>query len=161
MKSRAFTLIELLVVVLIIGILSAIALPQYQKAVMKTRFATIKNLTRSIAEAQNLYYLANNNYATRFDELDIDVGGTPNDTNDNRRNYDWGYCYVAATYSSCEYSSIGMKYQIYFGGSLKGQTWCVTLNADLSTAQNQLCKQETGKDAPDHISGGVEPVWVY
>ncbi|MBO7238162.1 MAG: prepilin-type N-terminal cleavage/methylation domain-containing protein [Elusimicrobiaceae bacterium] len=82
MKNRAFTLIELLVVVLIIGILAVIALPQYQKAVQRTRNAELKQLIRSIATAEQAYYLANGKYAGNFDELDIDlplpVGGKTN-----------------------------------------------------------------------------------
>ncbi len=52
-----FTLIELLVVVLIIGILAAIALPQYQKAVRKARLTEAKVILKNLTKAQDIHYL--------------------------------------------------------------------------------------------------------
>ena len=71
MNKKAFTLIELLVVVLIIGILAAIALPQYQKAVIKSRVSTILPVLRAIKDAQEVYYMANEGYTEDVSELGI------------------------------------------------------------------------------------------
>ena len=70
--KSGFTLIELLVVVLIIGILAAVAVPQYQVAVAKSRLAAIKPLLSSFKSAQESFYLANGYYSGAFSQLDID-----------------------------------------------------------------------------------------
>ena len=74
-SKEAFTLIELLVVVLIISILAAVAMPQYQKAVIKSRVFAYMPFVKSLVQAQEAYYLANGHYAAYFEDLDVSFPG--------------------------------------------------------------------------------------
>ncbi len=72
-KRAGFTLIELLVVVLIIGILAAIALPQYQTAVEKSRVAQAYVLAKHFKDAEELYCMANGRYTDSFEALGVEI----------------------------------------------------------------------------------------
>ncbi|WP_424244029.1 prepilin-type N-terminal cleavage/methylation domain-containing protein [Elusimicrobium posterum] len=83
LNNRAFTLIELLVVVLIIGILAAIALPQYTKAVEKSRAAEAMIAIKAIGEAARRYQLQTGtstmqHYSAIKDSLDIEMADLKN-----------------------------------------------------------------------------------
>ena len=91
-----FTLIELLVVVLIIGILAAVAVPQYQKAVERSLvISTVDQVFKPIIQATHLYYLTNGTYPTKLSQLDVqipwsgNVKMTPYASPDWRSNDDW------------------------------------------------------------------------
>ena len=138
-KEIGFTLIELLVVVLIIGILAAVAVPQYQKAVEKSRAATVLSLLKAVGQAQETYKMANGEYATSFDELSVDVPWTGNTKwytsedaeKDTRSNADWSIALKQVTGTvvsmgriSGPYAGVGFIYILESGVVPTGTILC-------------------------------------
>ncbi len=76
-KKKGFTLIEILAVVLIIGILVAIAVPTYQKAVEKSRTPEPLTTLKSIAKAEQLRKLAQGSYSDNVQDLDLHLTDFP------------------------------------------------------------------------------------
>lgn len=72
LKKHGFTLIELLIVVAIIGILAAIAVPNFLNAQMRARVARVVSDMKALAMAEEMYQLDNGQYT--FDG-DCGVGG--------------------------------------------------------------------------------------
>ena len=152
MNNKAFTLIELLVVVLIIGILTAIAVPQYQKAVLKSRFAQAKTLVESVVRAQETYFLANGQYAANFSDLDITLPEPEHPKSSSSFYfYDWGFCYLnGQVQASCANPKI--EYQVEYNGKYRK---CISYNE----ISEKICQQETNDSNP--YNSGSHKLWRY
>ena len=170
---RGFTLIELLVVVLIVGILAAVAVPQYQKAVQRSQYANVKNLVKAIANAQEVYYLANGTYSDDLSALDVEIPDNTVDVvydetneqdilkNKMTRSYQWGKCSSGSSGQTlCRYRfpTFSVQYQIvgphseasYKETSYAGKIICVAEGTtDSNSPQAKFCQTETGKTSED------------
>lgn len=110
-SNGAFTLIELLVVVLIIGILAAVAVPQYKKVVLKTRAVQMITLLDEIVKSEEIYYLANGTGTLDTRELDIQLPSS---------------CVLAADDTTFRRFSCGKDYylSVGYGGSTTTAMYC-------------------------------------
>lgn len=157
MRSKGFTLIELLVVVLIIGILSAVALPQYQKAVEKARSAEALANLRTIVQSMQVYKLANGVPAQNIEDLDVIPNGEKIDdrtiklknfTYDIRNfNPDTLEGFEAVATRNDAHTDV-MKYYVYF--SFYGNMTCVALTEAAKAPCGALC----GSGTFSQVTGG-------
>ncbi|MCQ2410179.1 MAG: prepilin-type N-terminal cleavage/methylation domain-containing protein [Elusimicrobiaceae bacterium] len=150
-NHQAFTLIELLVVVLIVGILATVALPQYKRAVDRSRFAEMIQIASSLKRAEEVYFLANGEYTTHLEDLDIEY---PLKYDEQYGNYEVGKgakCAVAEGALACQ--SRKMSYaQWSIGLEWKNLTYCFA-----SKEHRYLCESMGGKNGVEYKPGS----WRY
>ncbi len=134
--KKGFTLIELLVVVLIIGILSAVALPQYQKSVVRARMAEALVASKAIYDAEQIYQMENGEYTTLFENLIIDYPISSDDR--SRVLLSNGSCDLEMDRVYC--TTKELSYHRFFA---TGTEICCAY-PDSNYIADSLCKAETG-----------------
>ena len=163
-----------MVVVLIIGILAAVAVPQYQMAVWKSRFVQAKTLAKSIADAEEIYYLANGTYTNSFEELSISLPATSFNDVYQKAYFNWGNCGLVKLDTGraevqCVLKKDGSEYLRYLLGYAHstysaGAAICIAHGKSAlpstSDVNYQICKSDTQDPYPS-VFGDYSYNWNY
>ena len=145
-NKKGFTLIEMLVAVLIIGILAAIALPQYRHVVDKTRYAALMDITKAIADANERFYLVNDRYSTNFRELDVEIPANRYSGNGAEAYFDWGNCIlvvqqeVQCTNNTSLQNQFIIEYNQNYRHSYRNKILCTAKGNDENSRYDKVCK---------------------
>lgn len=134
-RNSGFTLIELLIAVMIIGVLAAIAIPNYQQYVTRSNRTEGMALLQEAAARQERFMTQNNRYATTVAELGYSAsGGRPAGRSANN----YYQLTIANSASSVEYSMTVVPQ----GTQASRDTECGTLGLNHAGA-----KSKTGSGA--------------
>jgi prepilin-type N-terminal cleavage/methylation domain-containing protein len=133
--DQGFTLIELLVVIIIIGILSAIALPSFLNQAKKARQSEAKTYVGSLNRGQQAFYTENDSFTSSIDAMGVGIATqTANYTYIAATNVNSGTSIFAANYSNSANSGSGLK---NYGGVVSLRT--AGANSEV-TSQAFMCE---------------------
>lgn len=158
MNTKGFTLIELLVVVLIIGVLAAVALPQYTTAIEKSRATEALTLSGSLRYAAERYLLQKEKWPGNGElkKLDIELPTNRSCTTTDEKFGGKNFCLSVTTtegntnlYTITATRSSGPTYSIVTATDDGGKSWKRTCTYNENNESAKFCYAIAGskKDA--------------
>jgi hypothetical protein len=147
--------------------LAAVALPQYEKAVTRSRLGTLKAIVESVIKNGEEYYLANGVYPKSVEDLTVQPPAFTSkkiEGNWEWYYYEWGHCRLDRQSSDSNFlcynetSKIGYGARFLHSTSRPGQRSCSVFYPRPAAAVS-VCQSETGKKNPYGSTAGSPGGW--